>query len=523
LTIWHHTRRLAAALSLALLAACGPEGEKNKGTAASVKDPKTDPAARVNFRILVQPGKKEEADLYYARIGGVLKFDFLKSSLDTLLAHLGYATPKEAGGTIVFKGLTATDLEKIPSFTLMPRNADEYEALAKSVVDPLEFRALLSLADFKNDAVLVSRFFAPKIAKYINEKDASVAVDPDDIKPGWRKLVRLTPQPGSRAAIEGKIQHAYILFNFINPDPNVDPFVGVESGNNQVIIVPKKPTEGDRVFFAVYGKGSLAKPYDIGFFLAADFDLPGHVGADGDALDREYYVPRACAECHGHSADDTKGRPVDPIEFKPTDDFATGIYRFAKPNYLDTDQWYDWKDFDFRGVSGSLNDVVFDGGRDTDSRDYARAIDVIRKLNRRIVDETLAAEADPSTPTFQTLAARKWIDLHKGSDQRKPYSVRSIGNAAWNPANVDEMKLLRLLDNHCFRCHSSLKYNVFDKQAVEDRKPIILRFIRQEVTDEQENVLPGRRMPQGRVLEEKDIAEIERLMGVVFPESPPPP
>ncbi|MBB4395095.1 hypothetical protein [Bradyrhizobium sp. ERR14] len=480
--------------------------------------PKT---SRLDIGIFIRPGSEKEATDYYQRIGGVLGFDFLNSTLDILVSHLGYTEPQVVGGKIVFKGLTATNLEELPSFALMPRNFAEFNNLADAVADPASFRALLSLQDFQNDAILVSRFFAPKIATYYNPANAGdpfAPIDPDNIVPGWRKLVRVTPRSGSQAQRDGKIAHVYILFNFKEADPNADPFLGKESGNNQIIIVPKDSSAGDRVFFGVYREKS--RGYPIGLFLKADFDLPGHVGIGTGAKDSEYFVPRACAECHGHSATDSKGtvlqgQPVDP-NGQATEDFTIGIYRFAKPNYLDTDQWYDWKDFDYRGVSGSLNDVVFDGGRDVSSSAYVRAFDVMRKLNTNIERESVAAEADPNVPTFQTLGVRKWLELHQLSDARKPYSVRSIGAVSWDATKPDEMKLLRLLDNHCFRCHSSLRYNVFDKQAVANRKELIIRFLNIQLQDNG-TPLPGNFMPQGRVLSSNEKTEIEQLLTKVFP------
>jgi hypothetical protein len=401
----------------------------------------------------------------------------------------------------------------------MPRNIVEFSELSTLVSDPAAFNALLSLADFQNDKVLVSRFFAPKIATYYNDpnKSPSDPIDPDNIVPGWRKLIRLVPRSGSQAAIDGKISHAYILFNFKREDPNVDPFARNESLNNQVIIVPKNPLEGDRIFFAVYEKKTAG--YLIKLFLQADFDLPGHVGVGKDS---QYFVPRSCAECHGHSRVGQVtliGQPVDPDTGDPTENFSTGIYKFAKPNYLDTDQWYDWKDFDYRGISGSLNDVVFDGGRDSSSSDYVRAFDVIRKLNTGIASESLAAELDSKVPTFSTLGAQKWLELHQTTDFRRPYSIRSIGNSAWDEKKPDEMQLLRLLNNHCFRCHSSLRYSVFDKDAVAERKVPIPDYLEAKIPDPNDpnESLPGNYMPQGRVLSQNDKDEIKRLLKLVFP------
>ena len=52
------------------------------------------------------------------------------------------------------------------------------------------------------------------------------------------------------------------------------------------------------------------------------------------------------------------------------------------------------------------------------------------------------------------------------------------------------MKTLEGLNRYCFRCHSSIYYDVFDKQAVFDRKRKIEAFLRRKL------------MPQGRTLDD---------------------
>ncbi len=465
----------------------------------------------------VQPGTEDEAKDYYERISKpeVLNFPFEGSSLDGLLAYMGYARPVE-GMAGVFEGLVAKDLEAIASFSLMPRNDAEFAALKADVDNAQAFDALLDLADFQNDKVLVSRFFAPKIATYYDAENPFRPIDPEDIVPGWRKLVRLTARSGSPAQQAG-VLHMYLLFNVKQPDPEADPFA-IRSANNQVILVPTDQDSKDSAYFAVYGQGD---GYPLSYFLAADFDLPGHVAVDvSGAENGKYFVPRACAECHGHSdfsgEQAMRGRPVD-ASGNATDDFTTGVYRFAKPNYLDTDQWYDWMEFDFRGVATSLNDVLFDGGKDHGSLDYARAVDVVFRLNTSIRDQTFAAERTPGVKTYSTLAAEKWLELHRRNDQRIPYSRRSIGATPWDPRDRDEMRLLRLLNNHCFRCHSSVIYNVFDRDAVGVRKLQIAEFLNLKVNDAQQNPLSGYRMPQGRVLRIEERDEILRLLNTVFP------
>jgi len=173
-------------------------------------------------------------------------------------------------------------------------------------------------------------------------------------------------------------------------------------------------------------------------------------------------------------------------------------------------------EFDYRGLTTSLNDVVFDGGKDHGSPSYARAFDVVRKINKDIRDETFAAERQPGVKSYQTRAVEKWLSLHATDDQRKPYSARSIGNGNWDSSNRDEMRLLRLLNNHCFRCHSSLRYNVFERDEVELRGPEIKFYLKFAVNDPDGNPLPGFFMPQGRVLPASERDEIISLVERVF-------
>ena len=167
-------------------------------------------------------------------------------------------------------------------------------------------------------------------------------------------------------------------------------------------------------------------------------------------------------------------------------------------------------------MATSLNDVIFDGGKAHGSAEYVRAMNVIRKLNATIRDQTFAAEQTPGTKSYQTQAVEKWLSLHDSDLQRVPYSRRSIGNEEWNPTNRDEMRLLRLLNNHCFRCHNSLLYNVFDREAVRNGKSTIKFYLGLAVNDAEGNRLPGFRMPQGRVLRIEERNEILRLLDRVF-------
>lgn len=471
--------------------------------------------------LLLAPGKREHAIAYYCRITDVLKFQFKHSTLNSLLSHFGWVDLSTSGGT----GLTADLLETIDSNVLMATDDAAFEILASQSADAAAFKALLTTADFQNDAILASRFFAPKIATYYYPDDPAtpaneteIAIKPDDIIPGWRKLVRIKPRKGSQAEADGIIERAYILFNFKAPDLASDPYSQGESGNNQIIIVPKDLTSAnkDRIFFGVYKKKSLG--YPLGLFLGADFDLPGHVGVNTQgAPDSHYFVPTSCAACHGHGGN---GEPVDPSTGISTGNYSKGVYPFAKPNYLDTDQWYDWMGYDFPTLQAGPFDVIFDGGKDKTTAKYKKAFDVIRRMNLDIEKTTHAAEEDTSDPSFQTLAVRKWLKLHDPSipdpDDHKHFSLRSFGDELWDLNDPDQMELLSLLNNHCFRCHSSVLYNVFDKKAVRKKSFGISIYLVATVPDGSGGFLPGHLMPQGRVLSDADRKRIVKLIDDFF-------
>lgn len=183
-------------------------------------------------------------------------------------------------------------------------------------------------------------------------------------------------------------------------------------------------------------------------------------------------------------------------------------------------------EFDFRPTASGLHDVLFDGGKDHGTSDYERAFDVIGALNLEIRKETFLAEEDPNDPSFQTLAVDKWLELHgitaggggTVNRSRKPYSLRSIGSESWDTSKPEEARLLQILNNHCFRCHSSLEYNIFDRFTVGSSimRQRIKRFITRPVFDRVGNRLPGYFMPQGRVLAESERDELYFLIDEVL-------
>jgi hypothetical protein len=401
--------------------------------------------------VLVTPGQEQDAISYYKRISsklGVSDTESNLSNLSVLLTHFG-----------------------------LKANAETLESST-----PGELAAA-----FPNGQVLAARFFAPKIVDF-NFPNANAAYP---FNAGWRKLVRVSAQTGSNADGAG-LAAAYVLFNYVQKDPSANPFPDksfkFESFNTQVIIVPKKFTKDadDSIFFLDYD--TRTGGYKIHRFLAAAFDT----APDPKNTKQNYYVPIACAQCHGH--DQEAGAPVS----------GKATYPYAKVNYLDTDQWYDMASFgDFPSTISGPFDVLFDGGKDHASTQYKQAVGVMRTLNGFIHQQNLDSARSDGSDLFKIKAVDKWLSVHQGNDAPVAPIGRALdlenGAAVWKDADNDK-HLLGLLDRYCFRCHSSVLYDVFDKQGVLDERGTIIRRVQLPST----NVL---HMPQGRVLDSGTVAD----------------
>ena len=318
--------------------------------------------------------------------------------------------------------------------------------------------------------VLVSRFFAPKIVNY-RLSDGGFA-------PGWRKLVYLPVKPGSGADAAGVVSGAYVLFNYFAPDRLKAPYLVASgdghaiSSNNQVILVRKSSAASmqghykDNVFFAVYSGYDPANPgnsYRLINALKAGFDIP----ADGAV--KAYAVPDACAQCHGH--DREQGRAVD-ANGNDLKGAKGGVYAFVKPNYLDTDQWYDAMRLDFNDILNAGVEPVFDGGSRIDTpQQYKKAMDVLFELNTLIAGQGHMAkrpQASQESDNFQFASTDKWLELHGSTtDRTRIFAPQERLFGATLPVapsapRPETAQLTDQLSQYCFRCHSSIKFNVFD-------------------------------------------------------------
>jgi hypothetical protein len=418
----------------------------------------------------VNPGDADSAIAYYGETLTELGLNpknlsagqlVISMRLSQVMAYLGYPN------------LDLKDVEDLPSAELMKR--------------------------FPGD-VLSSAFFAPKIT--------DVSVQP--INPGWRKLVRFKAKG---EALKTGISAGYLLFNKFQfsdkfqPDYDKDPFgdKSKESLNTQLILVR---AEGSAlkypIYFSVFYRRSGGSRLIT--FLTATFDAR----APNIVPKNRYYVPNACAACHGGL----------------TGEILKPDYEKLKLNYLDTDHWFDRLEDDFAilkdhtcGGTKKPCAVLYDARND--ESEFEQAFNVLRELNREIEAQNKSVPPDGS---FQLRAVTKWLQLHGTDSGHKDVFARALPPAGagdpWKADNPTDKELLPLLNRYCFRCHSSLKFNIFDRPAVARRKKDILENMTRLLTDE-------KKMPQDRNLDcsAETLAHKEKILELVrlFPGPTPSP
>jgi len=419
----------------------------------------------------VPQGSETRARQYYANLPGEIGFSsrasILDSTLDDLLAYVGYS------------GLTARDLERLPSAALMdgvglgrPCNPGSAPCVT-SVSNAAVFQEAFRNRPLRPDEILAARFFAPKIT---NVNDAA-----ETRQLGWRKLTRLRARSGSAAA-KNKIDSAIILFNFFM-GPREKPFgVESESLNTQVMLTSTALDERDSIYWLDYGR--LSQGGKLSLKLDASFDARDlQAAADPEAGLKSYYVPDGCVACHGQNP------------------------RKSLVNYLDTDHWFDRLGDDFVRVRAEGTPVLFDAGTDdTGAASFALAFDVIRRFNEEA--ERHASVAQPNS--FHLAAARTWLGLHDKSCAHLSPTARAVGSSPkWSGSTLDK-EAIEALNRYCFRCHGTIKFNVFDKNDVLSRRALIrARFF---PTPAQLNLDPDYAMPSDRKLDE---AERQRILDLI--------
>jgi hypothetical protein len=293
--------------------------------------------------------------------------------------------------------------------------------------------------------ILAVSIFAPKIT--------NVSSGPAT-KYGWRKLVRILPAPASRATAAG-IERAFVLLNYFQSDLKKSPFVG-GSINTQVILVSTAASvqQGrDMAYWLDYGQTSGGAV--LSSSLPATFD--GRFPTTDDPT-RPYFIPDGCISCHGESV-------PSPLL-----------------NYFDTDHIEDRLEAgnDFGAVTLAGEHMFADEG--PGGCTHEQCFDVVRRLNTEMANENRIAQ--PCSSELQ--AASNWLNVHKTSSSHLAPTQRALSVTVraqegfpspsprvWSDSD-DDKELLVLLNRYCFRCHGSIRFNVFDKEAVWERADVIL-------------------------------------------------
>lgn len=481
--------RMSSALLLTALAMLGvgisassPDGQKAQQKLEHWK--RLEAGLGKRFRAFIDTGTDaDEAKTYYKAIGTELGTNTaardVPESLDDLMAYLGYS------------GISAADLEAIASDALM-----DPAKLATSVTDQARFNAAFGTNPLVADDILSTRYFAPKITDVSEPRPNADGSAGEPSKLGWRKLVVLRARPHSGADDNG-IEFGYILFNMFKSRADVvagnDPYLTNHSVNTQAILTRKgAPVSGLRsAYFLDYGPDGAGNQWALAFALNATFDARD----PAIAPNKDYFVPVACSQCHGD-----------------------GDAKNPQLAYLDTDHWYDrvQPGDDFPEVKASRFGALFDGGKEgadggvRNAAQYKAAMDVVRKINGQIRAQNNAIDAG----SFHVRAVDVWRKLHTASDDyAKPilraFDPISAGERTWSASKLGDEALLTDLNRYCFRCHVSINYSVFDKQAFWGRARTVKALLGLPISN-------SFHMPQDRLLSATEIQRIRDEIDAVL-------
>lgn len=402
----------------------------------------------------IPAGSKAQAELYYKDLAAQIGFNVTPTTkLDDVLPYLGYA-PRSSAAPI-----TAQELQ---------------DASPSELMDVSKLGKRLGMQLTAGD-VLVARFFAPKISDFSQAKVTQA---------GWRKLVLFRTQPGAPAA--GKIAYGIILFNFFAPLSSTDPFAGNDSVNTQTILVGADPQA--QLYWLDFDTTKKTGGL-IRHSLSAFFDA-GRVPPSNQPTGQtaEYFVPCGCAACHGGMR----------LNFTTTSPVFESRFRTPVLDYLDTDHWGDriLPGDDFNGLASK---PLVDAG----------TFGVIQQVNQLIAQQNAAAQPD----SMLRNAADQWVSYHLiNGEQPKPLFERAHSNSGsavkWDPNNPVDRDLLPKLNRYCFRCHGSVRFDVFDKEMVIAFKPQLNAALhpKELVRDKR------KAMPPDRTLSATELAELRNLI-----------
>jgi hypothetical protein len=86
--------------------------------------------------------------------------------------------------------------------------------------------------------------------------------------------------------------------------------------------------------------------------------------------------------------------------------------------------------------------------------------------------------------------------LHATDHLHIPPYKRGFGNDIWSETSAVDKKVLYYLNRYCYRCHSSVRYSVFDRAAVKSRIGVISERVKMvNKVDEAEWMPQDRNIP----------------------------
>jgi hypothetical protein len=277
--------------------------------------------------------------------------------------------------------------------------------------------------------VLVLRYFAPKTSSIGNGGHATEI--------GWRQIVRLRPRPVSDADRAG-IENAYVLLNYqqratrIRQDPFASPAL-----YTQVMFTRSQPDALKPAYWIVFDRAKRRTAA-----IQATFD-----GGDAAEVGQSFHVPDACGQCHGGD----RNRP--------------------SLNLFDLGQWKDRTEAGdpFGSVLAGTKAELFDAGNCG-----ATPFQTVRTLNAEVLAQNKYSEA----PAFVIEAIESWLQKHQSSNEPLPAPRRGYGPNPWDSSHTDDVALLTELNRQCYRCHGTIKFDIFNRSAVINKRARAVSLIR---------------------------------------------
>lgn len=265
--------------------------------------------------------------------------------------------------------------------------------------------------------VLALRYFAPKTSSVDTNGHASEL--------GWRQIVRLMARPRSAAA-DARIESAFVLLNYQQSLADVakGPFAQPPI-YTQVMLVSSDPVSRPTRWLVFDAKRNRVTGIKATF-----------AGGDAAIGGQTLHLPDACAQCHG------------------------GDKALPHLNLFDIDNWKDRASArdTFAMVTTRSPASVMSTGKCN-----VTPVSVARQLNQEIQRHNDLPGL--KTPAFVREAVVSWNLTHARADY-VPITDRSFGMTRWASQVKADDELLRMLNRYCYRCHGTIRFDIYNRSQV---------------------------------------------------------